>query len=297
MALSDTEIDAFNASLGELKHITDRDEVETVLQNLATQLRAYERRAQITSSLSAYDKRVTNIQLNKLAYNLAAARQLKAPRKTFAFSSRKYIKKDSVTEAIMTPEIQYIDENVTSSLDNSYFRLESNREGMDYTICKCSNARIVLPTPLSTLYIDDCIDCIIFCSSISGALHMERCRGLVVIASCHQLRIHHTQSSTFIVAVGSSPIIEHSISLQFAPLTRTIIDTHAAIFTNLDSKLNEHLLQSGLNSILDESQCFAVRDFSWLKVGDNPHYKAYQNIAFLRPENIFDNALIKLSEH
>lgn len=297
MTLADAEIEAFNAALGELKHITDRNEVETALQNLAAQLRAYERRAQITSSLSAYDRRITNIRLNKLAYNLAAARQLKAPRKTFAFSSRKYIKKDSVVETAGTPEVKYIDENVTSDLVNSHFKLESSREGMDYTLRKCSNAQVVLPAQLSTLYVDDCTDCTIFCSSISGALHMERCHGLVIIASCHQLRIHHTKSSTFIVAVGSSPIIEHSIDLQFAPLTRATIEAHTAPFNGLDSRLNEHLLQSGLNLVLDESQCFTVRDFSWLKAGDNPHYKIHQDVASLEPEKIFDNALAALSKH
>lgn len=296
MTLADAEMDAFNAALGELKGIINRDEAEAALQSLAAQLRAYERRAQITSSLSAYDRRVTTLRLNKLAYNLAAARQLKVPRKTFAFSSRRYIKKDSTTEAPSAPEIQYLDENIACDLAGVSFRLESGKEGMDYTLRKCVNARIVLPAQLSTLYVDDCVDCMIFCSSVSGALHMERCRGLVVIASCHQLRIHHTISSTFAVAVGSSPIIEHSLDLQFAPLTRATIETYAALLSKLDPGLNKHLLQSGLDPVLDEPQCFTVRDFSWLKAGDNPHYKVRQDVASLEPEEVFKNTVAVLVE-
>lgn len=296
MTLANAEVDAFNAALGELRAITDRDKAEAVLRGLTAQLRAYERRAQITSSLSAYDRRVTNIQLTKLAYNLAAARQLKVPRKAFAFSNRKYIKKDSAVETPSAPVIQYIDENVTCDIVDASFRLEPDKEGTDYTLRKCVNARIVLPTQLSTLYVDDCDGCMIFCSSVSGALHMERCRGLVVIASCHQLRIHHTASSTFVVAVGSSPIIEHSLDLQFAPLTRATIEAHTALLGKLDPEFNKHLLQSGLDPVLDETQCFTVRDFSWLKAGDNPHYKVRRDVASLEPENLFGNTVTALVE-
>lgn len=293
MALSNAEVDAFNAALGELRHVTDSVVAEEALQGLAAQLRAYERRAQVTSSLSAYDRRAAGLRLDRLAYNLAAARKLVVPRRAFAFSSRRYLGGGTAPAPADGPVVR-AGENVASGLKDVCFRLAEEAPG-DYALRRCTGARIVLPTQLAALYVDDCIDCAIFCSSVTGAVHVERCRGLVLVAACHQLRVHDTTASVFVVAAGSPPIIERCNDLQFVPLRRMTVEAHAGLFARLDPRLRGRLLESGLDPALD-GDLPAVRDFSWLRAGENPHYRTCPDATLLTPEGLLEDVLRALVE-
>lgn len=82
---------------------------------------------------------------------------------------------------------------------------------------------VVLLTPATTPYatakIDRCTDSLIFIDAVTGPIYLNDLVRCVVVAACHQFRIHTSTATDIFLSCGSRrPIIEHCSRLRFAQL-------------------------------------------------------------------------------
>lgn len=72
-------------------------------------------------------------------------------------------------------------------------------------------------TDYATAKIHGCTNCLILVDAVTGPIYLTGLTGCVVVAACHQFRIHTSTNTDLFLSVGSGqPIIEHCSGLRFA---------------------------------------------------------------------------------
>ncbi|TNJ27779.1 Tubulin specific chaperone D [Giardia muris] len=270
MPLTDAEIAGFEAELREIVQMdaSGREEIEAALSQAARQLQVFERRLNANQGLSAYDRRVEQGKLEKLAFDLAYVRRQKLPRKVFRFASRKFLSTEQEVGQAEAEGVTYLSHALIQNLHGTAQIVNTPElRNEDLLIKGCKSSMIVVTVPLAAIYIDDCNECTIFCGIVGGALHTERCKEITVVGACHQLRIHDATGCSFFLVLGSDPIIERSKGLSFVRMNDpSTLNGYRDLFDSLYDGWTDELLESS------PMAAFTVKDFTWLKTGQNPHY-------------------------
>lgn len=270
MPLSGQEIADFETELRRIAQLdaSKCDEIEEAFSQAARQLQVFERRLNANHGLSAYDRRVEQEKLRKLAFDLAYVRRQKLPRKVFRFASRKLLATEQDNGQAEAEAVTYLSRALLQDLHGTVQVVNgSEQRNEDFLIKGCTGCIILVTVPLAAIYIDDCRECKIFCGNVGGAVHTERCEGIMVIGACHQLRIHDAKGCSFFLVLGSDPIIERSSALSFSRMNDSLIlNKYRDRLDSLYDGLTDELLDSS------PMTTFTVKDFTWLKAGQNPHY-------------------------
>jgi len=123
-------------------------------------------------------------------------------------------------------------------------------EKKDVVLSSLTGCRVVIQGSPSTVHITAIRDCVILCGPTSGSVFVDDCQNSILVVACHQLRVHHTSSTSFYLHVTSRAIIEDCSSVQFAPYNWT--------YTCLD----EDFRKAGLDHMRNNWN--SVDDFNWL---------------------------------
>ncbi|XRB22116.1 tubulin-specific chaperone C [Pseudoscourfieldia marina] len=93
--------------------------------------------------------------------------------------------------------------------------------GLDATIRDGRDAVVVCRGRATALRLARLTNCVVLCAgemgSVDGPVYVEECTQGAVAVDSRQLRIHDSQGVAFYVAVSSTPIMEDSSNLKFAP--------------------------------------------------------------------------------
>ncbi|KAL9042594.1 MAG: hypothetical protein Q9180_000504 [Flavoplaca navasiana] len=94
---------------------------------------------------------------------------------------------------------------------------------------------------------------IIVAGPISGAAHVTRLAGSVLIVSCQQLRMHDCRNCDVYLQCSSNPMIERCSEVRFAPL--------------------QEFVGLGVPEGNQKNMWDQVNDFNWLKAGHSPNWR------------------------
>ncbi|GKT22878.1 Tubulin-specific chaperone C like protein [Aduncisulcus paluster] len=268
----------------------DKEKVQKVFESLQGELKKL-KIIQKEKALAPYEKRCLLEKISKTEIDVAKLHRMLYPRPKFRFSARKnrvIVAKQEVDIGIANEIVKQAAKDqrtfIFSDNSNMYHKI-SLSSSQDVQFARLSLCRVICPT-CSTAYLDDLNHCIIICSNVSGAVHIERCKNCIFVLSCHQLRIHKTHNCLMLNHTGSDPIIEESDGLQVAPLN--IISSE---FPREDIDFTMDELKDP-SKIIDlpaipeytspiENKCMNIKDFSWMKEEETPNWKKISHITIL----------------
>jgi len=138
------------------------------------------------------------------------------PKPTFKFTKK--------NNAIVAPVESNISDEIINSqtvwqlkqVNGGYHEVISDGTRIGVTEITDSKVRIINETP--AMCMTNLKNSIIIAPNVTGSVHITECSNCTIVLRCKQLRIHKTTDTNFYISVSSSPIIEHSSRVQFAPL-------------------------------------------------------------------------------
>lgn len=216
-----------------------------------------------TQFIPSYDERQFSLQLKELGETLSATKSELTPKAKFSFKSRK--KKSTPTPAISstpTPNklpkeetdilgdatVLFKDQNDTILTLKDNERAQTSGKSVDILLSNLKGCVIVLENndiQISAIHIKNVDRCIIYCGSIDGSILMYGLTHSLLVAGCHQLRMHDAHHVDMILHVTSRPIIEDSNNIRVGRL-------------------------EGADTINYFDQ---IEDFNWLKKQASPNWK------------------------
>ncbi|KAG2184771.1 hypothetical protein INT43_000684 [Umbelopsis isabellina] len=263
----------------------EKAQLETHFESLLIRINALERRlTESTGFIPPYDQRQFASALRTLKDNLTEARSNLTPRSKFSFKSRqkKTTKppptksiEDNVTET--KTESSIVDKNTVKFEDvqNSYLTFPNNNETVvDVSITNVKNCIIVLPEHLESvtaIHIKNVDQCVIRAGRVSGSILIYGCKRSIIVAACHQFRMHDSVAVKLLLAVSSRPIMEDSQEIAIGP------------YSPGERNSNGEALNT-----TNYYDC--MEDFNWLKQQESPNWglmdtdssdKLYQSIVDL----------------
>lgn len=253
---------------------TEHSDSTTHLDQLQAELQTAQKLvSDVQLYLPSYDKQVANRILGQWLTAFDDRRDKLAPKKKFAFRSRK---KDSgmasgdVVDAAVSIQPQVIvtavepaPPTIDASSECDYRNRTSETiseradvvNGKDVSFHNLADCRVRIHGSPSTVHIVGLSDCTVLLGPVATSVFVDDCRRLTLAVACQQLRVHATTDSNFYVHVSSRSVIEDSRRLRFAP--------YAWRYDGID----EHYRMAGLDcNAMDRWN--AVDDFDWLVAGE-----------------------------
>ncbi|KAL5478333.1 hypothetical protein ACEPAI_2517 [Sanghuangporus weigelae] len=263
-----------------------KDQIAQIAQDIQTERKKLNG---ATSFLPAYDRRSYESQLQELEVQIDVLRSKSRSgpaRSSFAFkkkvpnASPKQATDSSTTKsdtqpAMTEPPVQVVQATPTASLQIAslsyrYFTLSplpdsaSSITGTDLTITSLDHCIVdLLPAAeeknndrlrLRALHIRDVKNSVLILGYVQGSIlahNLERC---VIVAACHQLRVHSSNHTRFHLHVSSNAIIEDCTTLTFAPYPESL---------SLDTDVRQM-----------KSAHTNIQDFSHLRSTPSPNWSA-----------------------
>jgi len=148
-------------------------------------------------------------------------------------------------------------------LDTSFWFPSENRS--ELSISTIENCIVnLLPRAdqelsLSAVHVAHLSDSILLLPQIKGSMLLHNIKNCVIVASCHQFRMHDSLAVDVYLNISSNPIIETSNNIRFAPYPDT---------------LRELLPHNNLQLLAGNCQHLAVQDFSHIRTTPSPHWHA-----------------------
>ncbi len=137
----------------------------------------------------------------------------------------------------------------------------SEYAGKDNVIVESlENCKVFLPFSIKALYVKDVKDCIFYVGCVSGACFVNQAKNCRFYLNSHQIRIHNTTDTTFLLTAKSNPIIEHCSTMVFSKYRCTY------------PELEEDLKATGLHDV--KNFWNEVLDFNWHKQDKSPNWRA-----------------------
>jgi len=136
-------------------------------------------------------------------------------------------------------------------------------QGRDVTISDCSNCTFYFLDVVGAVHLRDLSKCAIWTGCNSSSVLAYDCRQCRIVAACRQLRIHQSSSLIVCACTASSPIIEKSVGVCFAPYCLEY------------PSLKDHWKEAGLGDLdtTDTNGAWQnVQDFDWLKRQASPNW-------------------------
>jgi hypothetical protein len=150
---------------------------------------------------------------------------------------------------------------------------------------------------IGSIRANDLSDTIIICGPVAGPIYVERCHQCTFVVSGHQLRIHSSTDTTFVIDSGSrssnvnvnanasesltlTPIIEDCKDLHFTNQGYMDITTKAGIGFN-NSNHDRTQKEDDGDSASHSSLPLHVKDFNWHNVKQHsPNWSILSDSAF-----------------
>lgn len=127
----------------------------------------------------------------------------------------------------------------------------------DVSISRLKSRTIHLCNVTKAVRISSLVECVLYIGPVSGSVRVDGCSGSRFYVAAHQVRIHQSNNCVFSLQTSSSPIIESSTDLKFAP--------YSLQYPNIE----QHKLEAGI----ENTDCWKdVQDFSWLQQGLSPNW-------------------------
>jgi hypothetical protein len=131
----------------------------------------------------------------------------------------------------------------------------------DLKLSQLTNTTLSVCSSATACRMNDLKDATILLGPVKGSVHIERADGCTFVIACRQLRIHYATNCTFYVHVNSSPIIEDTKDVQFAP--------YCLQYDGLAAQMAE-AQQGGF--IPENNKWDDVQDFMWLRAQQSPNW-------------------------
>ncbi|KAI5994519.1 tubulin binding cofactor C-domain-containing protein [Pisolithus albus] len=220
--------------------------------------------ADATGSLPSYDQRQCEMQLQSLEKAIEALRG--APSAVSKFTFRRKVAKADVdspaTRAVpiprnMSPATGSI--NVLSSLSCRYLTsadFEHRKMSGELTLSDLATCIVnLLPKDshnmdISAIHVQRLTDCVLILPRINGSILLHNLSNCVLVAGCHQFRMHSSADVDVYLFAGSNPIIEHCSSIRFAGYPDALLE----------------------DSVQQNNTALAVQDFSHIRSTPSPNW-------------------------
>ncbi|KAG2058006.1 hypothetical protein BDR06DRAFT_876976 [Suillus hirtellus] len=273
---------SFQASCSELASRLKFANPDSV-HSIAGEIQALNKRlTEATGRLPSYDQRQNELQLKALEKSLEELRSSTAGKTKFAFKRKVKIPAPASAEtatppaqtnalAMPTAPISSASRTI-SNHSNSYLSRSclsgpsSSTDHIEVSIIRVSNSVLNLLTTtnesnlsastvsLSALHIRDIQNSILILGSVDGSIMLHNLTNCVVVAGCHQFRMHNSTAVDAYLDITSNPIIESCDQVRFGPYP---------------SELKQHLI------IRDHTELpFLPQDFSHIRATPSPNWRA-----------------------
>ncbi|CAM9531762.1 unnamed protein product, partial [Laminaria digitata] len=219
--------------------------------------------AEATLFLPVYDLRRAQEEVGKLLANVESTRAELAPRKKFAFRSKR--KEGTGAKARQRPTVSSPASGPTRQRGGigAEQEREAGEEGpglrqlkgqqievkseladkdKDFNLADLDNCTVSILHVLGALRVRRLTSCRVICGAVRGPIYVEGCKDCVVVAAGRQLRIHDSQGVDFYVSVASGPIIEGCSGLRFAPSNLEYPQHHAHLQASKNTLHSTHYL-------------------------------------------------------
>ena len=139
-------------------------------------------------------------------------------------------------------------------------RSEEESKGKD-KVCleNLENCDVYLPFLLKAAYLKGMSNCRVYVGCVEGACFVNGATNSVVQVCAHQLRIHNTHQTTFMVFAKQGPIIEDCSEVVFGP--------YKFHYEGLRQHMKTGMFEGAPNQWSD------VKDFKWLRKDQSPNWK------------------------
>lgn len=280
---------SFQASCSELASrlkVANADSVHSI----AEEIQALNKRlTEATGRLPSYDQRQNELQLKALEKSLEELRSSTAGKTKFAFkrkvkipapASAETATPPAQTNALAMPTTPTSSASRTiSNHSNSYLSRSclsgpsSSTNHIEVSIIRISNSVLNLLTTtnestlsantvsLSALHIRDIQNSILILGSVDGSIMLHNLTNCVVVAGCHQFRMHNSTAVDAYLDITSNPIIESCDQVRFGPYPSELKTTSD----------QQHLI------IRDHTELpFLPQDFSHIRATPSPNWRALE---------------------
>ena len=150
------------------------------------------------------------------------------PKKKFAFKKKdKNIAKKAAEQGMTS----MVDQKYKTDGNHLYIKSLQNQnhvvkaeeyEGKENIILEdLENCEVLVPFVVKCLYVKNIKNCEVKMSAVSGASFIDFAVGCEIFMATHQLRIHNSTDTNFLIIARSNPIIEHCSTLGFGNLKET----------------------------------------------------------------------------
>jgi hypothetical protein len=139
---------------------------------------------------------------------------------------------------------------------NEQFQVEVDD---DIVVSNCGNANISFCCVIGAAYLKNLKNCKVFLGPVKSSIFIQNCIDCVFALASKQIRLHMSENCDFFVYAKSNPIIEHCKNVRFGPynLQYPNIEKHFAL-ANFD--LSQNLMWK------------EVKDFNWLGASQSPNW-------------------------
>ncbi|KAI8575443.1 hypothetical protein K450DRAFT_261747 [Umbelopsis ramanniana AG] len=269
------EKDAIQEQLSRSNEI-DKAHLDQHFESLLSRINSLERKlTDSTAFVPGYDQRQFSLALKTLKDNLTVQRSNLTPRTKFSFKSRS---KKAAT-AINTKQTKPADVNTAASarvsntivqntikytdVQDSFltFPQDSDHSMMDVSISNAKRCIIRLDEKqhgVSAVHIKDVEECVIIAGRVSGSILIYGCKRSIILADCHQFRMHNSTTVKLLLSVSSHPIMEDSQDIVIGPY-------HAQPALSNDNA-SQHVERP--KNYYDH-----MEDFNWLKQQESPNWR------------------------
>jgi tubulin-specific chaperone C len=216
--------------------------------------------------LPAFDLRQATLALGAIRERLNVAAAQARPRSKFAFSRRPSASAAAAAEP-REPEdraeeapsaVQRSGRTISGLKGATITEPREGLSGQDCTLADLEDCTVFLPAPIAALFIRNVKRCRVYAGPVGGAAFVEGSEGCAFHLAARQARIHHASATDFYLRTASSPIIEHSAGVRFAP--------YAFSYEGCEADLAAAGLSERTGIWAD------VQDFGWLRAAASPNW-------------------------
>ncbi|KIK68349.1 hypothetical protein GYMLUDRAFT_35745 [Collybiopsis luxurians FD-317 M1] len=225
-----------------------------------------------TGSITNFDQRNCETQLNKLGRVLESLRKVSSGTSKFAFRRKAKEVSASLPETVAATgasNAATVSPSTTLTL-SSYSERFITPEDLPSPHATSSDLRSELsitnldgcllnlldsPYEISALHIRDVKNSILLLPALDGSVILHDLRNCVVVVKCHQFRMHASKDTDVYLRIQSSPTIEHCSGISFAP--------YPPAFSSSDLHETPDLLVqdfSHINSTPSPNWCFMAEE-------------------------------------
>eukprot|EP00903_Cladosiphon_okamuranus_P012715 g11887.t1 len=280
---------------GEAAAVDGREDIREKLDALVDRVNGLRKRtAEATLFLTVYDLRRAQEEVDKLWASVESTRAELAPRKKFAFRTRKTKTSsknrnkstsksntcnwevvaagkaedggnDKDQETAPSPGVRGDESGGEENPGLHDLReqevevvAENADKDKDFNVTDLDKCKVTILHLLGTLRLRRLTSCRVVCGPVQGPIYVEGCKDCVIVAVGRQLRIHDSEGIDFYVLLASGPIIEDCSGLRFAPARLRY------------PQYQEHLQAAGLDAVTNAWE--DVKDFKWHRAQKSPNW-------------------------